>query len=105
MTGWLLAIAGPFAGLVGGVGIIVAVAIISIVEGPPPMRAPVMWLFVYLPVATALTCGLLAGGLLRRRSRQWFRALRPGARVGAIGGCWLLPALWFGAMMVTMMSL
>lgn len=104
LSSWLAAVAGAFAGVVGGGSLLIAMLILSIGEGPPPLTGWAAWLFVYLPTGAVVSCGLVGWRLLRRKSRRWFRALGRCGRAGVILGCWALTLSWFVAMLGAVVS-
>lgn len=105
LGGWLGAVGGAFAGVVGGGAWLIAVAILSIAEGPPPLDRREAWVFVYLPLGAVASCGMVVFRLLRKQGRRRFRALVAWRRVSVIAACWLLTLSWFGAMVAVVCSL
>lgn len=102
---WLTAVAGVFAGAVGGGALVAAVIITNWIKGLPVRPGKPAWMLHYLPTGALVVCGFCAALLLRRGGRRWFRSLAPGARRLVITGCWALSASFFGAMLAIMLTM
>jgi len=100
LTSWLLTIAGPFAGMVGGAGVLIVVTIIALrVGGLGSMRTPETWVFLYIPLFALGSGAMLVWRLMLRPTRRWFRGLGGAARAWVVVGCWILPLGCFGVML------